>query len=104
MFLSGLHSQLRLINLNFFFENSKIGEVTQTLGDLSNLFGGVTSVCLLSWPELCRLTESHFNHSGREEVVSVASCSMGVKFFTVESAFLWYHWLFGTSAVLVNRV
>ena len=29
------------------------------MGDLSNLFadfGGVTSVCLLSWPELCRLT------------------------------------------------
>ena len=28
------------------------------LGDLSNLFGGVTSVSALSWPELCRMTGS----------------------------------------------
>ena len=47
MFLSGLSRLVNLKNYNY-----------TGLGDLSNLFGGVTSVRLLFWPELCRLKRS----------------------------------------------
>ena len=74
-FLSGLSRLVNLKNYNY-----------TGLGGLSNLFGGVTSVHLLYWPELCRLNgSSAFNHSGRQEVVYVASCSVCLKFFTVPS-------------------
>ena len=47
MFLSGLSRRVNLKNYNY-----------TGLGDLSNLFGGVTLVRLMSWPELCRVTDS----------------------------------------------